>query len=469
MTIIDFSIEVYLIFFDNLIVAVDMDEKPKHEEQMTNISFFTFHKRKDSLIYRKDSRNQTFDMFSATVILLGCAYGTDPFFFGGGFDCGFGLMIFLVTFVFALVIFSYFLMMKCWIYGVTFSYRTLWETTISKRLSFLPDLFIFLNYLSWVLYYYDEAYWMFIEIMNYFFPGRPKWVDSKFFVNYAITALTSLNIIFQKELSGFFYMSIIKIVSITVATEINVLKLVTRLNDQTFSINANIINRPNNFAKICAFIAYAVGVFGNNALIEHIVQFVSKPTYKRITISYIIAEILSFTYIMSNSFCSIFMFSHSSFYENFLFYYDPNEPGAIVTKICCYIFLLTTIYPFQWLASRHLTQIFSSSWELSNWQEIWFIPQCFACLVTILMSTAWTYMSTYVGLFANFFMMAGYIMLYYILPPIFFLRLFKQETRKMPWTISSLFLLIVGIFLFSYTLVNNFIELVRWARPIGYD
>ncbi|OHT05153.1 hypothetical protein TRFO_27222 [Tritrichomonas foetus] len=432
-------------------------------------SFYSSRKKQDGLVCEKDPENQRLSAWNCSIILLSCCYGTDPYFLGGGMDCGFGFVLFLLVLVYVLGVLSYFVMMKCWIYGVSYSYKTMWEVSIGHYFSFLPDFCILLQFLCWTMYYFDEAYNMLLDILPYFFDDVPSWAQSKWFITYGITSVTSLNICFRRELNDFLDISYINIIALVIPTIFNVWKFFEKYAHHEFEILPNIIWPISNWKKIVAFISYAAGVFTDNILVEHIVMFMNNPTYKRVTQMYQWSMFAGFAFIMVNALIGVFMYSHSTYYVNYLFYYDPREPGIIVAKIACYIYIITTTYLFQWFEARHLAQIFSKTWKLSQWRQIWWIPHVASCLVIILLNAACHYMVSTALLWANLFGMGGFLTLYFVLPPICFLILYRNDKGNSIWVIISIVMLIIGVLSLGYCLIMNFITLLARDNPMGFE
>ena len=439
-------------------------------EKLTIKSFSTSGNRKKYLVYKRDPTNQRLGLWNTFVVIFASLFGTDPYFLGGGMDCGFGLVLFLLIFILLLDFLSYYIMMKCWVYDIAFSYRSLWEMTFGKYFAFIPDLLIFLNYLGWTMYYFGEAYDMLLSILDYFFADMPSWVRSKWFITYGITSFTSLNILFIRELSDFLVLSYIKIICSIIPTIINVWKLIDRATTPGFSIANNILWPVKNWEKIIAFIAYAGGVFGNNALIEHQVQFMHEPSYERVTSVYVWANTIGFLFIMLNSFIGVFIFSQDTYYTSFLYMFDPNESGIIISKICCYIYILITSYIFQWMEGRHIAQMFSTTWELCNWEPVWWIPHVAASIIAILLNATCHYMQSTSLIYSNLLAMAGFLTSYYVLVPLFYIINFAKDQLHRTLTIISVLFLILGLIVLSYCVVANLIMLVSEENnPLGFN
>ena len=101
-----------------------------------------------------------------------------------------------------------------------------------------------------------------------------------------------------------------------------------------------------------------------------------------------------------------------------------------------------TNYFMQWMEARHFSQVFSGSWELSKWMDIFWIPNSLSCFIVIIVNASGNYFP-YIGyVIADLLGKIGAISICMILATVFYLKmLFSDKSKKVRIILS--FLLII--------------------------
>ncbi|OHT09634.1 hypothetical protein TRFO_21445 [Tritrichomonas foetus] len=425
-------------------------------------------KRKGTdLEYQKSPNNPSISLFSCAMILLNANFGTDPYFVGGGFINGFYYNLFALIICYIITIISFLVVVKCWIHGCTFSFRTIWEYCISKNhFCWIPELSIVLSIFYLTMFYYSDSYITLANIIVYFQDSDtlPDILQSRWIITYAVTSVLCLPAIFIKEIHQFLIISIISNIALVIPFFIMIyhfVHLYERFPD--FSIESNIVYKASNPVDTLNFVLYIAAIVGNHPVIEYVVQVMNNPTYNRVKGTFFVSNIIGFLINLIVGLVSVFMFMPSSYYDNIYLMFDEDsyyryDTLIITGKIFLYIRSVCTLVVMVWIGSRHLAQMFDSQWEYSNWPTYRWIPQTLATLCFILLNASGDYMNGTIITFSETIGMIGFMMNQFILPGLFYMRMNRKEMIfRDPWWYLSVFLLFFGVII---TIASFFSQLL---------
>ncbi|OHT03043.1 hypothetical protein TRFO_29660 [Tritrichomonas foetus] len=445
-----------------------MDRTKKGTNKQENEGFHTTVKpsrKYDDLLYKKDPRNPSLSMLHIIVIMLNANFGKEPYFTGFELKYGFVLMILGVIILYLFTLLSYFVFIKCWIYGNNFSYRTIWEYSIGRYLVWLPEVLIFLNYYRWTIDYFNDFYQLFVDVVFYFTLRPPSFLVSEFFVVYAILSLISfIFIVFASEIHSFLVLSYIGDVSLIVTIILLLVKLIQILtSDTTFDFTLNSEKKWNNSDLLFSILFYLLGIFSSQPILEHIVQIMKTPTFGRLQKCFIISTFSVFLINIIHTIFGFFFYSNLDFYTDFsfnmdfLFLFDPKDKLVIEIKFFTLINHFCTIVVMLWMESRHLIQIFDScSWELDAWKSSKWLPHLFSCITVVLLCAATNFANEQMIKVANYSGVVSFLLLVFFLPGIFYMKMFPKERFKDVWWVASMILVLIGFVLGVFCLYGFF-------------
>lgn len=427
--------------------------------QINNLNMQTIYsnqRKSTDLIYKKDPKNPNLSLLSCSILLLNSCFGIEQFFFDGMYQNGFILQLFFLLFAFAINIISFILLTKCWIYGQSFSFMTLWENSISSYFSWIPNLCIVLCYYQYTFSYYTNAVIVIQDIVYYFSDFNdpsPSILANQFFIVYVFIAIPSLFICCAKEVHNFLILSWIKLFCLISIIGIHIYNFVGVIKEPEFSISENLqIPVSGVFDRISSNFIYTVGLCGNQPVVEHIIQVMKKPTLGRISNVYIISTVIGMALILFISILSTLMYGRMTYTVSMFDFYDQSKKSTIAAKILYLGFLLTTLFLWQWIEARHFSQIFSGSWELSKWMNVFWVPNVLSCFIIVIANAAGTFSPYLATIIFDIIGIVSIVSICLILSPIFFIKLFGLDKSKKMWIGVSIFLIILGMFYIVFTI-----------------
>lgn len=417
-------------------------------------SIYSNQRKSTDLIYRKDPKSPNLSLINCAILIINLSLGMEMFFYSEMYQYGYILILALYLISYALSYISFILLSKCWIYGQSFSFMTVWENAIGQNFSWIPDLLIFLCYFHFTVNYYDMAKTLIQEIVYYFDTDSenhlPSILVEPFFVIYIFIAIPSLLICFVKEIHSFLIISWIKILSLLVVITIHIYKFIKTLLEPDFLIQGNFhLTSHCSFQNLCFNFLFAIAICCHQPITEHVVQIMKKPTLGRTTRLYFYPTFLG---------CIIFLFfttlttliSGKVDFELFINCYDSKSKITICSKFFLLFYILTTIYLWQWMEARHFSQVFSGSWEISKWMNIFWIPNFLSCFIIIILNASGPFFPYIALIISDMLGKISASSLCLILGPVFYLRLYGSDKSNKVWIALSLILIIIGFFFIAY-------------------
>lgn len=424
-------------------------------------SIYSYQRLSTGLIYKKDPKTPNFSFFSSLLIVLCVQIGIRPLFFGGGFRYGFWFILILIFVTFVINTLPFFLLTKCWIYGQSFSYITLWESIIGQYTSWIPELLIVLGFFISTMEYFQYAPLILIDIIYYFIDSPPSVVVQESFITYVLVGISSLIICCAREIHFFIFLSYVKFFCMIIITLVHIIKFATVLTDPAFSVKPNYHTHITHWDKIISFVCFMSSYFNNNICIEHIVQVMKMPTYGRTSQLYLVAAVITVFVSVIHGLIGALMFGQESIDTPIYFYFGPRESGIIVTKICEFIYLLISIYLILWIEGRHLCQMFAGSMEFSKWTPFWWIPNIMAGLVVIFLNASTAFMPNEIAKISKILGNIGNFSITFLIPSVFYLKMYGFDRTWIGWSIASVALIIIGSFLLIFSVYDNIKILIK--------
>lgn len=427
-------------------------------------TIYTNQRRSTDLIYKKDPKNPNLSLINCAMLILNLNFGMEMFYLDEMYQDGYILMLFLSIIAYLLSFGSFILLTKCWIYGQSFSFMTIWENAIGPSFHWIPDFLIVLCYFQYTSQYYPMALTLIQEIVAYFSTEQnplPSILSDQFFIIYIFIAIPSILISFVKEIHSFVIISWIKIICLAIIIGIHIYKFIETLNTPAFSITHNFqVSIFGTFTKFCTSFVYALSITCHQPIIEHIVQVMKKPTLSRTIKIYFYPTFIGFIVFILFTTLTTLMSGRRTYDMFVSYFYDPDDKITICSKFFSLFYALTTLYFWQWMEARHFSQVFSGSWELSHWMNIFWIPNLLSCFIVIIVNASGCFFPYLAIIITDILGKIGTTSICLILAPVFYLRMFGTDKSKKLWIILSLLFIISGFFLIAYTVYIDSNEIV---------
>ena len=426
--------------------------------QINNLNMHTIYsnqRKSTDLIYKKDPKNPNLSLLNCAILILNLNFGMEMFYFDEMYQNGYilTLILFIISYIMSFI--SFFLLTKCWIYGQSFSFMTIWENVIGPNFHWIPNLLIFLCLFHFTVNYYDIAFSLIREIIAYYDDSEnplPSILSNQFFIIYIFIAIPSILICFAKEVHNFVIVSWIKIICLAAIFTIHIYKFIQKCFEPSFSVSKNFhVSLIGDFTVFCSNFVYAISITCHQPIIEHIVQVMRKPTLGRTINLYFYPTFIGCIVILIFTTLTTLMTGRVSYVLCFN-YYDHDSKLTICAKFFALFYALTTLYFWQWMEARHFSQVFSGSWELSRWMNVFWIPNLLSCFIVIIVNASGSFFPYLAMIISDIIGKTSTTSICLILAPVFFLRMFGSDKTKKLWMIISIFLITLGFFFIAFTI-----------------
>ena len=405
---------------------------------MKDETFHSFAKRKSTdLIYRTNPSNPSLNFFNCLVIMLNVNFGTEPFYIAGALSFGFFFVLVGLGICYVLNLVSYFIYIKCWLYGNTYSFRSIWSYNFNKSLYWIPEIAVFFSFYRLTSLYYDEFYLLLSDIIAFYRADPADIFISREFIIYAVlTGPLFFLIFFVKEASDLLFISYIGVATNIFQTILIFIHFIKKVSGDNFDVMSNITLKWNNSLEIFYFLVHFNNVLSNQPLMEHIVQVMKRPTSGRTNKLYIISSLAGLSVNVIIGIFGALLFGKDGIDKNIVFFFDVDDPLTIILKIACAINIVATSAAMEWMSARHLVLIFDPhSWELETWKPSYWIPHVISCLLVLALNAASSLGTYSLSDFALYSGLIGFIVMQFILIPSYYLKMYPH--KKFPWSNSS--------------------------------
>lgn len=314
--------------------------------QINNLNMQTIYsnqRKKTDLIYKKDPKNPNLQFLNCAILILNLNIGLELFYLYKIFQNSFILALVFSILAYLISLSSFILLSKCWIYGQSFSYMTIWENTIGTSFSWVPNLLIVLSYFNLTINLYGEMASLLQDIFIYinvkYNNSIPSIISDQFFILYIFIAIPSILISFAKEIHCFVIISWIKFLCFIVVFAIHLYKFIIIVREPTFSVSNNIqISINGDFYRFCSNFVYTISIACFQPIIEHIVQVMKKPTLGRTVNIYFISTLSGFFIMMIFTIIATLLAGKNYGSISFYTFYEFDSKITICSKAFAFIF-----------------------------------------------------------------------------------------------------------------------------------
>lgn len=420
----------------------------EHFSKQCILTLYANQRKSTNLIYKKDINNPNLSLLNCGILIMNFSLGISMFYFDGIYNKGFIFIIFFLIFGYIINILSFILYIKCCVYELSFSYATLWTNSIGKYFSWLPDFFITFCYFPFTLNYYHEATYLIQEILNYInnYIYIPSIFSNILIILYIYLAIPSLLINYAKEINGLVVISWIKLICLILLITIHLYECFQiKYKEKTFSISNNVqISMKGQSIENIFGLIFSICFTGQQPIVEHVIQVMKTPTFERTTTVYFNSTLISFLISCFVSILSTLFFGRDTIKNSIIELYDPSSI-AVLAKTIFLLYILMTMFFWEWVEARHFSQIFTGTWELSKWMDCKKIPNFLSCLIIIVLNISGSFFPSLPTKIFKTIGAIGTISVCLTFPSIFFLKYYKLRNARIIWGIVAVVLIIIGI------------------------
>ncbi|OHS98019.1 hypothetical protein TRFO_35662 [Tritrichomonas foetus] len=260
----------------------------------------------------------------------------------------------------------------------------------------------------------------------------------------------SLLICFSKSIDQISFLSYIGGISFIVTSI-----LIFVLLGQSFHFSSEIQQSAFHISSVRDFIYSIVkcsSIICNTQMVEHVVQVMERPQYRRFSLTYVFSASISPIFAIIVSFLGSFIFDEN-LDGNIVLKFDSSQNDKnliIAAQITMLIFLIVSYLFRLYVNSRHFFQVFSGPIEIHNWLNNYSLPTFFSGL-TMIALISWLHVAKIKSEKLLLICQIGVILYCFILPPVYFLKMFPFHEMKL-WSIFSILFLILGVFIIIVTI-----------------
>jgi len=390
----------------------------------------------EAKLFDDGSSSKRISMFTAVVLLVNAAMSTDPFFFGGYFNCGVLQSFLIGIFVMVMVIFSFKVYLQTWVYGSIYTYRDMWAKCFGKGTVFIPSLMILVAYSSITMLCTNEIYTDILEIVTYFFPdnyftkGRWSWI-------FTVVLVTTFPFLLYSRGSDFYKLAYISKLGLLIGIGSVVYTFVQHIQREGFDPQQQMIW----WAKKTDYSFEAFGGFNTVMFLHPVVHFIVRdmvePTKKRIQKCIWYTELLTFISCLVAGYATYFILFENNDGENALQYFPPNNKATIIGKIGSVFSNIGLNSFYIWLLAQETCNLFLSGCSKAN------LARISSGIVVILFNIAMDFLNQAIidifGLMGNL----SFIFLSFVFPSMFFLKIYGMVSTK--WAIYTISVIVIAV------------------------
>ena len=434
---------------------------------------------------------------SAIILLCKISLDTDPFFiYEDMFRCGIIETLLLITAVMVLINLSIHLFSRCWFYGTSYNYSEIWTSVFgSKKLSFIPLILNILSYMTYISWFNFEIY----ECASIFFqtvwPGCPSFICNKYFLMYFLNLITTFPCLFVTNFTSFTIIAYIGNIALIISTICLLILLIKSIKKMNFHISVTKFGSINDDEDSLPYLTYTTlfskdasaffGCIGTvmtafymHPFLEMIFANMQKPTVYRCLSSVWVTSFFSIIFFYGIGLISYFIVQihlnesetltgmmgpgklkpddpyfqtrpYSIFTifmghdildlvnENILYNYPKEYIEAIIGQVASYAVTITSNIIYTYLVANQVSSLVIER----NKNDI--KPQVISGILVILFGIGINSLNGLAESFLDFISQISFLILVFVLPSIFYLKLFRFT--KPFWGVISVVLLVIGL------------------------
>ncbi|OHS95126.1 Transmembrane amino acid transporter protein [Tritrichomonas foetus] len=392
--------------------------------------------KSDFVLFPNDSSQKHISYFMATMILCKVGIATDPLLLSDAFSCGIIQTLLLFIGIMILLQLSIHLYTRCWFYGTAYNFPDIWVCVFGPTFQLLPILFIIIVYLTFVVYHGYEIYNYAYLFITTRWEDPPSFLINKWFLTYVICVLTALPCLLVKKFVSLFWIALIGNFFTVVSFICVVVALIRSVNDVGFDPNHEIKYFTSDYSTSFKAMGLITTAFFVHPMLDLVFSYMNNPTVGRCMSCTWLTSSISLIVHFITGLCSYLLFSNGE-QENILYNLPSSNIEVTIGQISVYIVTLTSNAIYTYFLA---TQVSSLIVERRNDESA---PVFISGIVVILFYVGMNFIGEkaieVLDLIAN----AAYIILVYILPSIFYLRLYKFTQPF--WSIISILVMVIGV------------------------
>lgn len=312
------------------------------------------------VLLRSHENAQTIGYIGALSLIFSLDLGEDPFLMPGAFQCGIIQTVIILFILYLFSIFSFDVYFKTWVFGNVFSYGGIASIAISKKTTLFIDILLIISLLAISMEFSRITTSNIVDLLS--IPSDPpSFLLNKWFIYYAVSALTTFPCLFYNSISSFSITSFIGNFCLFLTIIAFIIGFVKyRQHDivptKYFS---------NNYKKALSVIACSSNLFFINPMLSTIVINISRPTVKNIKSLVRITNTLSFIVCLAFGLIGYYFSSDG---DNITDVFPKGSIISIITKIGIIIKVLTSNICYVYLISIKLCRAVlkgSEKWKLA--------------------------------------------------------------------------------------------------------
>ncbi|KAK8896868.1 hypothetical protein M9Y10_014794 [Tritrichomonas musculus] len=433
-------------------------------------------------------------MFSTLILLLKVALDTDPFFmYQDMFKCGIIESLIIILVVMILIQLSVHIFTRCWFYGTSYDYQDIWACVFgSKTFSFIPAVLNIISYLTYLCWFNFEIHECARIFLLSIWPNCPSFLVNKWFLLYFFNLVAIFPCLFIKNFTSFTIISYIGNSAMVISVICLIILLIRCINEIGFevttsnygSINEDLYGIPylpnvTFFSKDPSALFGCIGTvmtaFYKHPFLEMVFANMRKPTVYRCLSSVWITSFISVLFLygigllsyfivqihfkealasppfigpkppndssLKNRPYNIFSFSGHSIQdiqnENVFYNFPKKYIEAMIGQVASYIVTLTSNMIYTYFIATQVSSL------VIDRRKDDVQPIVISGIVVILFSIGLNFMNDTASEFLDFVSQIAFVILVFMLPSLFYLKLFRFT--KPFWGIVSTVLLVVGV------------------------
>jgi hypothetical protein len=390
------------------------------------------------VLFEADRRDRPISLITAIVILLKAAVGTDPFLISAGFQSGFVPTLLICILLLVLTQLSSILFVRTWVWGEAYSYAEVWAYTFGPRFDWFPTVLITLGYLGWVIFGGWEMFSYVRMFLPVLWPEVPSVLLDKWLLIYGVSACFVLPyLILTSKMRGFRVMSWVSLIAHITGLVCVVCLLLKSVSDDGFGPEGKFTLFGNKLDYYCEALGNYNTAFFIHPFIAPIICEMEMPTisrYYQVTwVTTIITGILNF----GTGLCSHLLFRDVASYDPIFAYLDPKRPEVIIGIVAMYVIsVCSTAFYTYYLAGIIASLILKEAEGQTR-------PVFVSGIVVILTYIAFNFIDTIVNDIAVFIANVAFLLLAFVLPPVFYLVQFGVSSPR--FAFLAVVVMIIGV------------------------
>ncbi|OHS96312.1 hypothetical protein TRFO_37530 [Tritrichomonas foetus] len=386
-------------------------------------------------------------MVTAIMLLLKIAISSDPFIVSPSINCGVVQALFITVLVFLMMQLSIHLYIRCWFFGLAYNYTDVWSCVFGSTFKFIPAFMNICIFFSYILYHTYEVYHYMQLFILELWPTAIAFVTDKWFIIYIVNTIAFLPAILASRLSKIKVIAFIGNFAALIALVFLVVVVVTHNGENGYKSPNELALFKSGKESTIAYINDVSEAFFIQSMLNLAFVDMVNPTMGRCTKSIWISGIIYACFFYLAWLCRSFIKGVDFTEDNVFYSFNVKIPAVAIGRIATYVLTITSCQFYVFYISSQFSVVFLKE----NVQDS--APAFIVGFCVLLFSIGINFVGEQALLYVDYIANFSFILLVFVLPSVYYLKLFKNS-NKLLCALAILLMLIgfpLGLIVFYFS------------------